>query len=65
MAKIQVELSLISIETILTQKEVDLLGMPLDIKFDFATYISKLCKKAASKLNFIKRLKRHFDIESK
>ena len=52
-------------ETILTQKEVDLLGMPLDIKFDFAAYISKLCKKAASELNSIKRLKRHFDIESK
>ena len=52
-------------EKIHTQNEVTLLGVTIDNKLSFSTHISKICKRAASQLNSIKRLKRHFDIETK
>ena len=52
-------------EIIHTQKEVTLLGVTIDNQLSFSTHISKICKMAASQLNSIKRLKKHFDIETK
>jgi len=52
-------------EVILTQKEVTLVGVTVDNKLSFSPHISKISKTAASQLNSIKRLKRHFDIDTK
>ena len=52
-------------EVIHTQKEVTLLGVTIDYKLSFAPHISKICKTAANQLNSIKRLKKHFDIDTK
>ena len=42
--------------TIYSSAEVDLLGVKLDTKLSFESYISKVCKKAAGQLNALKRL---------
>ena len=42
--------------TIHSSAEVDLLGIKLDTKLSFKSYISKICKKAAGKLNVLKCL---------
>ena len=52
-------------EIIRTLKEVTLLGIIIDNKLSFSIHISKICKMAANQLNSIKRLKRHFDTETK
>jgi hypothetical protein len=52
-------------DKIYTQKEVELLGISIDFQLSFTPHISKICKMAANQLNSIKRLKRHFDIETK
>ena len=52
-------------DKIYTQKEVELLGISIDFQLSFTPHISKICKMTANQLNSIKRLKRHFDIETK
>ena len=52
-------------EIIKSSKEVTLLGITIDNKLSFSSHISKICKKAANQLNSIKRLKRHFDMDTK
>ena len=52
-------------EIIYTQKEVTLIGVIIDNKLSLAPHISNMCKTAANQLNSIKRLKKHFDIDTK
>ena len=52
-------------DKIYTQKEVELLGISIDFQLSFTPHISKICKMAANQLNSIKRLKLHFDFETK
>ena len=44
-------------KTIESEDSVKLLGIELDHKLNFETHISKLCKKAATQLNVLKRLR--------
>ena len=44
-------------KTIRSEETVKLLGVTLDYKLDFDPHISNLCKKAATQLNVLKRLK--------
>ncbi len=50
---------------ILSQKEVTLLGLTIDNKLSFYQHISKICISAGGQLNSIKRLKKHFDVDTK
>ena len=44
--------------TIKSEETVKLLGVTLDYKLNFDRYISNICKKAATQLNVLKRLKK-------
>jgi hypothetical protein len=52
-------------DKIYTQKEVELLGISIDFQLSLTAHISKKFKMAANQLNSIKRLKFHFDFETK
>ena len=48
-----------------SEEEVALLGVTIDNKLSFSIHIENLCKSAAQQLNSIKRLKNHFDQNTK
>ena len=48
-----------------SEKTVKLLGIHLDYKLNFDRHISELCRKAASQLNVLKRLKRFIGFSEK
>ena len=52
-------------KTIKSEDSVKLLGINLDHKLNFDVHISDLCKKAATQLNVLKRLKAFLDFEEK
>ena len=45
------------VKKIQSEETVELLGVTLDYKLDFDPHISNLCKKAATQLDVLKRLK--------
>ena len=51
--------------TIKSEETVKLLGVTLDNKLNFDTHISNLCKKAATQLNVLKRLRSFIGFEQK
>ena len=51
------EQMIINGKNIKSEETVELLGVTLDYKLDFDPHISNLCKKAATQLNVLKRLK--------
>ena len=53
------------IKNIKSEKTVKLLGVKLDNKLTFDAHISDLCKKAATQLNVLKRLKQFIDFEER
>ena len=48
-----------------SEETVELLGVKLDYKLDFDPHISNLCKKAATQLNVLKRLKTFIGFQEK
>ena len=48
-----------------SEETVKLLGVTLDNKLNFDTHISNLCKKAATQLNVLKRLRSFIGFEQK
>ena len=52
-------------KTFKSEETVKLLGIHLDYKLNFEQHISKLCRKAASQLNVLKRLKRFIGFNEK
>ena len=48
-----------------SEETVELLGVALDYKFDIDPHISNLCKKAATQLNILKRLKKFIGFQEK
>ena len=55
----------LSDKNIKSEKTVKLLGIKLDNKLNFDPHISDLCKKAATQLNVLKRLKQFIGFEEK
>ena len=52
-------------KTFKSEETVKLLGIHLDYKLNFEQHISELCRKAASQLNVLKRLKRFIGFNKK
>ena len=52
-------------ELLKSKKTVQLLGIYLDCKLNFEQHISEICRKAASQLNALKRLKRFIAFNEK
>ena len=52
-------------KTFKSEETVKLLGIHLDYKLNFEQHISELCRKAASQLNVLKRLKRFIGFNEK
>ena len=52
-------------KTLKSEETVKLLGIHLDYKLNFEQHISELCRKAASQLNVLKRLKRFIGFNEK
>ena len=55
----------LSHKNIKSEKTVKLLGVKLDNKLNFDAHISELCKKAATQLNVLKRLKQFIGFEER
>ena len=52
-------------KTFKSEETVKLLGIHLDYKLNFEQHISELCRKAASQLNVLKRLKRFIGFDER